>query len=667
MNYSQKELKDMSNAVRFLSADAVQRANSGHPGMPMGMAEVATVLFAKFLKYDPAAPGWYDRDRFVLSAGHGSMLLYSLLHLTGYEDFGLAELKNFRQLHSATAGHPEFGHGRGIETTTGPLGQGLANAVGMALAEKVLAEKFGKNLFNHHTYVLAGDGCLMEGVSQEAVSFAGNLCLDKLILLFDDNSITIDGSTELATRENQADRFKACGWNELHCDGHDFQQIESALLAARNSERPTIILCKTKIGKGSPKHAGKASAHGSPLGPEDLEATRATLEWEHPPFEVPDSIYELWHGASIPHRKARETWQREFEASAMKDELDRVMNGELKRGWSKPLETLKARAVEEKIKQATRKSGQQALEILVRELPELLGGSADLTGSNLTRTKSQSPVSAESFSGGYVHYGVREHGMAAVMNGVSLHGGLIPYGGTFLVFTDYCRPAIRLSALMKRRVIYVMTHDSIGLGEDGPTHQPVEHLCALRSMPNLLVFRPCDLVETAEAWEAALSNADRPSVIALSRQSLPASRNRISQENLSLKGAYVIRDAEVPKPDVTLFATGSEVAVALEASEKLGKRGVRCRIVSAPCLELFAEQSPEYKNRLLKNDSLKVAVEAGVGDGWYRWIGNDGMFFGMESFGASGKAEELFEHFKITADHVADSVAAKLSGRNSRG
>jgi transketolase len=639
---------DMANAIRALAMDAVETAKSGHPGMPMGMADVATVLFSRFLKFDAADPAWPDRDRFVLSAGHGSMLLYALLHLTGFPGMSLAELRNFRQLAAKTAGHPEYGHAPGIETTTGPLGQGLANAVGMALAERLLNQRCGDALVDHHTYVIVGDGCLMEGISQEAISLAGHLKLGKLIALFDDNAISIDGPTALAQSDRQLQRFEASGWGVQAIDGHDPTAIGAALAAAQEADRPQLIACKTTIGFGAPGKQGKASAHGEPLGAEEIKGARQALGWPYAAFEVPEAVLAAWRLVGRRGAAARQAWEDRARRSERRPDADGLIG-------SQALQTAIAASKSEFLatppKIATRVASQKVLEQLVPALPALIGGSADLTTSNGTRTKHHKAITAHDFSGNYLHWGVREHAMAAAMNGMALHGGIVPYGGTFLVFTDYCRPAIRLSALMGVRVIYVMTHDSIGLGEDGPTHQPVEHLAALRAIPNLNVFRPADAVEVAECWELALAAATTPSVLALTRQAVPALRSD-GAENRSAKGAYVLAEAQGGARDVTLLATGSEVGLAIEAREALARDGISAAVVSMPCWELFAGQSVAYRAQVLGR-APRVAVEAAVAQGWERWLGEDGSFIGMSGFGASAPAGKLFAHFGITASHVA--------------
>jgi transketolase len=631
----------LANAIRALSMDAVEKANSGHPGMPMGMADVATVLFTEFLKFNPKDPHWPDRDRFVLSAGHGSMLLYSLLYLTGYPDMTLDEIKNFRQWGAKTAGHPEFGHATGIETTTGPLGQGITNAVGMALAERMLAARHPGSV-DHHTYVIAGDGCLMEGISQEAISFAGHLKLNKLIVLWDDNSISIDGAVELSSSEDQLKRFQAAGWNTLAIDGHNEDQIRDALTKAQKSDKPIMIACKTVIGYGAPKKAGTSGCHGSPLGAEEIKGARQKLNWSYEPFDIPADILAAWRKAGERSLDAYKAWK----SYPQKDKID------IKEAVAK----YKAELFAKQPKEATRQSSGNALEMLCAALPELIGGSADLTGSNLTKTKAMQAVKAPDYSGSYIYYGIREHAMGAIMNGIALHGGFIPYSGTFLVFTDYCRPAIRLSALMQQRVIYVMTHDSIGLGEDGPTHQPVEHLASLRVIPNLLVMRPADAVETLECWQIALESTTAPSILALSRQAVPAIR-KDGSENLSAKGGYIISPAENPK--VTIMATGTEVAIAIEAQAKLKAEGIAADVVSLPCFELFDKQPEAYKKSVLRA-KLRVGVEAALKQGWESYLGENGIFIGMEGFGASAPAPELYKQFGITADNIVKKVKERL-------
>lgn len=656
---------DMANAIAALSMDAVEKAKSGHPGMPMGMADVATVLFRDFLRYDPKHPHWPDRDRFILSAGHGSMLLYSLLYLTGYADMTLDEIKNFRQWGAKTAGHPEYGHATGIETTTGPLGQGISNAVGFAMAERALNAEFGDALVNHTTYVIAGDGCLMEGISHEAASLAGHLKLNKLIVLWDDNQICIDGPTSMTVNDDQCARFSALGWNTAAIDGHDEKAIHAAIAAAQKSDKPTLIACRTTIAKGAPTKAGKNSSHGSPLGADEIAGARKNLGWDAAPFEIPADILASWREAAVARAVEYAAWEKRFAASDKKDAFAARMAGDLGNAWVEAVAKQKQNLAESKPKEATRVSSQNALELLVPELPQLLGGSADLTGSNNTKTKAMaafSPLTTHDspltpYAGRYVYYGVREHAMAAAMNGIALHGGFIPYGGTFLVFTDYCRPAIRLSALMEQRVIYVMTHDSIGLGEDGPTHQPVEHLAVLRAIPNLNVFRPCDATETLECWQLAVGSPKTPSILALTRQALPHQRNEYVAENMCARGAYILREANGGKPAVVLMATGSEVMLAVEAQALLEAKGIATRVVSVPCMELFMHQTPAYRKSVLGEGARRIAIEAAIEQGWEKLLGENGAFIGMKSFGASAPAEVLYEKFGITTAAIVAAAS----------
>jgi transketolase len=647
------EARRMADAIRALAIDAVEAAKSGHPGMPMGMADAATVLFAKFLKYDAADPSWPDRDRFVLSAGHGSMLLYALLHLTGHPGMTLEDLRRFRQLHSPAAGHPEFGEAPGIEMTTGPLGQGLATAVGMAIAERHLAARFGASLVDHRTWVIAGDGCLQEGVSHEACSLAGHLKLAKLCVLYDDNGITIDGATALSFTDDTIKRFQAYGWATRQVNGHDPVEIAAAMAWATRNRKPTLIACRTIIGFAAPKKAGTAAAHGSPLGAEEATATKAALGWQHAPFEVPAELRSLWEAAGRRSAGTRRSWLKRLAKHPQQAEFERAVSGRLPDAWHEPLAALRARTAEEKPKLATRVASQRALEALVPAIPEMIGGSADLTGSNNTNVKGVAAIAPESFAGRFIHYGVREFAMGCAMNGLALHGGVIPYSGTFLVFADYLRPALRLSALMRQRVVHVLTHDSIGLGEDGPTHQPVETLASLRAIPNLYVFRPGDAMETAECWELAVKRADGPSVLALSRQNLAAFRAEAG-ENRCARGGYVVAEAEGPRR-ATLIATGSEVGVALAARALLAEAGIQTAVVSLPCWELFAAQDRGYRDEVL-GSALRVGVEAAVGFGWERWLGADGIFIGMAGFGASAPADDLYRHFGITAEAVAAAV-----------
>ena len=647
---------DMANAIRALSMDAIQRANSGHPGMPMGMADVATVLFSRFMKFDAANPNWPDRDRFVLSAGHGSMLLYSLLYLTGYSDMSIDELKNFRQMGAKTAGHPEYGYAQGIEMTTGPLGQGIATAVGMALGEKILAAQFGNDLVDHFTYVLAGDGCLMEGISHEAIDLAGHLKLAKMIVLFDDNGISIDGSTDLSTSMDQLARFTAAGWDVVSVDGHDAEAIATAISQAQLSEQPSLIACKTVIGFGSPNKQGTSATHGAPLGDEEIIETRKALGWSSGPFEIPSEVLNGWRAAGRRGEKEYASWKARVENldSTERRQFEAVLNTDLPNGFLEQIRGIKKTFIEEKPKLATRQSSQKVLETLFSCVPFLLGGSADLSGSNGTVTSQKISITPEDASGNYVHYGVREHGMAAAMNGLALHGGFIPYGGTFLAFADYSRPAIRLGALMKQRVIHVMTHDSIGLGEDGPTHQPVEQIASLRGMPNVLVFRPADAVEVAEAWQCALLSTSGPSVLCLTRQGLPVFRTDADGENQTARGAYVVREAEGER-SATLLATGSEVAIALEAADQLADSGVQVAVVSMPCWELFEQQSAQYQQAVLGNKT-RIGIEAACAMGWSRWLQSEEHFIGMNGFGASGPADALYAHFGISADAICAKV-----------
>jgi transketolase len=645
--------RDMANAIRALAMDSVERAKSGHPGMPMGMADVATVLFREFLKFDASAPKWPDRDRFILSAGHGSMLLYALLFLTGYPGMDLAELERFRQLGSKTAGHPEHGLAPGIETTTGPLGQGLANAVGMALAERLLAARLGSEIVNHYTYVIVGDGCLMEGISHEAISLAGHLQLAKLVVLFDDNQVSIDGSTALAVSDDQLKRFEASGWSTRRVNGHEPAAIADAIAAARRSNRPSLIAARTIIGFGAPTKQGTASTHGEPLGSDEIKGAREKLGWCYPPFEVPSNVLSAWRAIGARSAAARRSWEmraNKLDASG-RALLGDPVDDEVQVAISHVMRQLKAQFIAERPKLATRQSSQKVLEALVPTLPSLIGGSADLTGSNGTRTKLHKPVAASDFGANYIHYGVREHAMAGTMNGLALHGGVVPYGGSFLTFTDYCRPALRLSALIGLRVIYVMTHDSIGLGEDGPTHQPIEHLASLRAVPNLNVFRPADSVEVAECWELALAQPRTPSVLALTRQALPALRSEAKCENFTAKGAYVLLEAD-GKRDVTLLATGSEVSLAVEARALLAKEGVKAAVVSMPCWELFSMQPVGYRASVL-GQAPRVGVEAASDFGWERWIGVGGAFIGMHGFGASAPGSQVYEYFGITPASIA--------------
>lgn len=651
----------MANAIRFLSMDAVEKANSGHPGLPMGAADVATVLFTRFMNFDPKNPLWPDRDRFVLSAGHGSMLLYSLLYLTGYDDITIDDIKQFRQLGSKTAGHPEYGHISGIETTTGPLGQGIANAVGMAIAERKLSQEFGSDLQNHHTYVLAGDGCLMEGISQEAIALAGHLKLNKLILFWDNNSITIDGAVSLSDSTDQIARFKSVNWNTISVDGHDPDAIAAAIEAAHLSDKPTLIACKTVIGFGAPNKQGTHKVHGNPLGAEEIAAARTSLEWDAEAFSVPADVLDAWRLAGLRSAKARKEWDDRLAATAKETraEFVRRFAGDLPGGFDSAIDAFKKKVAENNPTVATRKASEDVLEVINGLLPETLGGSADLTPSNNTKTSQMSAITPADFSGRYLHYGIREHAMAAALNGIALHGGLIPYAGGFLIFSDYCRPSVRLAALMGIRVIHVWTHDSIGVGEDGPTHQPVEHLAALRAIPNLLLFRPADETETAECWQLALKEKHRPSGLALTRQNLAPARKEYEEKNLCAYGAYdLISASEAP---VTIFASGSEVEIAVKAAGMLEQRNIATRVVSVPCVELFMEQPDNYREAIIGTSPIKIAIEAAVREGWDAIIGSDGVFIGMKSFGASGPAKELYKHFGITAEAVVEAAEKRLS------
>ncbi|WP_366145052.1 transketolase [Maricaulis sp.] len=648
--------KDMANALRALSMDAVQKANSGHPGMPMGMADVATVLWSRHLKFDPAAPNWADRDRFVLSAGHGSMLIYSLLHLTGFEDVTLDQIKNFRQLGSNTAGHPEYGHTPGVEATTGPLGQGISMAVGMALAERMLNAEFGDDLVDHRTWVIASDGDLQEGISHEAISLAGHLKLNRLCVLWDDNEISIDGPTQMSESTDVCKRFEAAGWTTAKVDGHDMDAIDKAIEAARSSDKPVMIACRTTIGYGAPNKAGTAGSHGAPLGDEEIAGTRQAIGWPHAPFDVPQSVYDDWRAVGSP--EMHEAWRDRLASTDKADELVDRLTGELGEAGLAALADWRQQVAADKPDLASRAASGKTLEAVLPAIPGLAGGSADLTGSNLTKTSHGGVVSADDYTGPYIHFGVREHGMAACANGMALHGGLRPYVATFLVFADYCRGSMRLSSLMEQPVVYVLTHDSIGLGEDGPTHQPVETLASLRAIPNMYVFRPADALETAEAWELSLQRQDGPSVLALSRQKLPFLRQDNGSENLSARGAYVLRDAADAK--AVIVATGSEVSLAVEAADTLAGKGIATRVVSAPCLDLFAEQDQAYRDEVLPAGLPVVAVEAALRYGWDGIIGRDGGFVGMTGFGASAPAGELYKHFGITAEAVVGEVEVLL-------
>ena len=652
----------MANAIRALAMDAVEAARSGHPGMPMGMADAATVLFARYLKFDPSAPDWPDRDRFVLSAGHGSMLLYAILHLTGYPDMTMDEIRRFRQLGSRTAGHPEYGHAAGIETTTGPLGQGIATAVGMAIAERLLAARFGDEIVDHRTYAIASDGDLMEGVSHEAASLAGHLGLGKMIVLFDDNAISIDGPTALSVADDVPARFRAYGWHTDSVDGHDPEAVAAAIESAQADSRPSLVACRTVIGYGAPNKAGTAGSHGAPLGEEEIAGAREALDWDLPPFELPEDAVAAWRAAGMRSRPAHDAWRARLDtlSADRRATFDRAIAGDLPEGWRSAVDAYIDELVSTAPRRATRQSSGETLNVIAPLLPELVGGSADLTGSNNTLFGDAGIVAREDFSGRYIHYGVREHGMAAAMNGMALHGGIIPYAGTFLIFSDYLRPALRLAALMRKRAIYVFTHDSIGLGEDGPTHQPVEHLASLRAMPNVRVFRPADAVETAECWAAALAYRTGPSVLALTRQALPALRGPEHDRDLGAKGGYILAGASDGTPRVALLATGSEVSIAVEARTILEDEGVPTQVSSLPCWELFEEQPESWRDAVLGGGAVRVGIEAACGLGWERHIGADGAFVGMTGFGASAPHGDLYEHFGLTAGAVADAARARL-------
>ena len=648
-----KDLTQMATAIRFLCADAIEKAKSGHPGMPLGMADVATVLFSRYLKVNPKEPNWFDRDRFVLSAGHGSMLLYSLFYLMGYKDVSIDDLKNFRQFGSKTAGHPEYGHIEGIDMTTGPLGQGISSAVGMAIAEKFVSERFGSDLCSHYTYVINGDGCLMEGISEEAIAIAGHLGLNKLIVFWDNNNITIDGHVDSASSTDQIARFKAHRWNTIEIDGHNYKQISKAIEKAQKSDRPTLIACKTKIGFGSPHKQGTCKCHGSPLGSEEIALMRQNLGWNYEPFEVPSDVLKLWRTAGSKHEETYKDWKKRAKEAGKS--FANFINGTLPSNWDAELNNLKKQAIEENTKVATRKSSQMCLEKIVPHIPQIMGGSADLAASNLTFVNGMKNIVRGDFSGNNMAYGIREHAMAAIMNGMALHGGVIPYGGTFFVFSDYMRPSIRLAALMGIRVVYVLTHDSIGVGEDGPTHQPIEHLASYRCMPNVFTFRPCDVVETAEAWQLALEDEDGPSILALSRQSLPMLR-KSATENMTSRGAYVISDvSKGEKRQATLIASGSEVSLAVEAQKQLREEGIEVAVVSMPCCELFDRQDKSYRQKVL-GEAPRVSIEAASKYGWEKYVGENGLSIGMEGFGASGPADELYKAFGLTKENVIKAV-----------
>ena len=655
------KLKDLSNAIRFLSIDAVQKANSGHPGMPMGMADVATVLFKYYLRFNPKNPSWINRDRFILSAGHGSMLLYSLLYLTGYKKIKLDDIKNFRQLNSICAGHPEYEKDSGIETTTGPLGQGLTNSVGMAIAQEVLKKKFGSDLINNKTYVVASDGDLMEGISHEAMSLAGHLNLKNLIVFFDNNKISIDGPTSLSVSDNYKKRFESYGWSFQEINGHNYKQIFNAIKKAAKSKKPSIISCKTIIGFGSPNKSGKASSHGSPLGDDEIKLVRKKLKWKHEPFEIPEELMDSWREIGGKGEKLEEKWNNILgkKNTKIKEEYERLIKGELPVDLDKILGDEKLKFFQTKPKMATRQCSSSVINSISDALPELIGGSADLSGSNNTKTEGSKVITSKNFSGNYIHYGVREHAMAGVMNGLALYGCLIPFGGTFLIFSDYLKPSMRLSALMKLRVIYIFSHDSIGLGEDGPTHQPIEHLEHLRSIPNLNVFRPADINETLECWEIALKSKSNPSAIALSRQKLPYVSEHSAGENMCSKGAYVLKKTS-DNADISLIASGSEVEIALEAQEKLKDLSINSKVISVPCYDLFQNQTENYKDKILGKDTLKISIEASSQSGWKSLVGKDGVTLGLSTFGKSAPYKDIYKLFNLTSDEIVKIAKAKV-------
>ena len=655
------KLKDLSNAIRFLSIDAVQKANSGHPGMPMGMSDVATVLFKYYLRFNPKNPNWVNRDRFILSAGHGSMLLYSLLYLTGYKKIKLNDIKNFRQLNSICAGHPEYEKDSGIETTTGPLGQGLANSVGMAIAQEILKKKFGQDLINNKTYVMASDGDLMEGISHEAMSLAGHLNLKNLIVFFDNNKISIDGPTSLSVSDNYKKRFESYGWSFQEINGHNFKQIFNSIKRANKSKKPCIISCKTVIGFGSPNKSGKASSHGSPLGDDEVKLVRKKLKWKHEPFEIPEDIMESWREIGSKGEKLEDEWNKILSKknSKIKEECERLVNGDLPMELDKVLGDEKLKLFQTKPKMATRQCSSYVIKCISNVLPELVGGSADLSGSNNTKTENSKVINAKNFSGNYIHYGVREHAMAGIMNGMALYGCIVPFGGTFLIFSDYLKPSMRLSALMKLRVIYIFSHDSIGLGEDGPTHQPVEQLEHLRAIPNLNVFRPADINETIECWEIALKSKSNPSAIALSRQKLPYVSEHSAGENKCSKGAYILRKTSESN-EVVLIASGSEVEIALESQEKLKKENINSKVISVPCYDIFQNQSENYKNEILGKDTFKVSIEASTKSGWERLVGKNGITIGLSTYGKSAPYKDIYSLFNITSDHIVKMVMENI-------
>jgi len=655
--------KDLSNAIRFLSIDAVQKANSGHPGLPMGMADVATVLFKYYLRFNPKNPNWINRDRFILSAGHGSMLLYSLLYLTGYKSVSIKDIQNFRQLNSICAGHPEYEKNSGIETTTGPLGQGLSNAVGMAIAEEIMKKKFGSSLINHKTYVIASDGDFMEGISHETMSLAGHLNLKNLIVFFDNNKISIDGSTNLSVSDNYKKRFESYGWSFQEVNGHNEKQISKAIKKSLNSKKPSLISCKTIIGYGSPNKSGKASSHGSPLGEKEIELVRKKLKWKHEAFNIPKEIIQEWRKIGEKGILLEKKWNNIYNKKnkKIKDEFFRIINNKLPQNFDEFIKEQKKKFFDLKDNIASRQSSANVLEGITKNLPELVGGSADLSGSNNTKTKHSLIIKPSNFNGNYIHYGVREHGMAGIMNGMALHDGIVPYGGTFLIFLDYCKPSLRLSALMGLKVIYILSHDSIGLGEDGPTHQPIEHLAHLRAVPNLNVFRPADTIETLECWEIALKSSTTPSVIALSRQKIPFVTESLTNKNMCSFGGYELKKTSAD-PEITLIASGSEVEIAIDASNKLKNNNINSKVISMPCQELFDKQPKEYRKKIISKNSKKISIEASSVFGWDKYVGEEGASLGMKSFGKSAPGKKLYEDFNLTSDSVI-MIAKKMLGK----
>jgi len=656
-------VKDLANSIRFLSIDAIQKSNSGHPGLPLGMADVATVLFKYYLRFNPKNPSWINRDRFILSAGHGSMLLYSLLYLTGYKSVSIKDIQNFRQLNSICAGHPEYEKNSGIETTTGPLGQGLSNAVGMAIAEEIMKKKFGSNVINHKTYVIASDGDFMEGISHEAMSLAGHLKLKNLIVFFDNNKISIDGSTDLSVSDNYKKRFESYGWSFQEVNGHNEKQIFNAIKKSLNSKKPNLISCKTIIGYGSPNKSGKASAHGAPLGEEEIKLVRKKLKWNHKPFEIPKEILSEWRKIGEKGIIHENKWNTVFNKKSikLKEEISRIINNKLPKNFNKIIEDQKKKFFDEKSNIASRQSSANVLETITNSLPELVGGSADLSGSNNTKTKFSKIIKSTNFNGNYIHYGVREHAMAGIMNGMALHGGIIPYGGTFLIFSDYCKPSLRLSSLMGLKVIYIFSHDSIGLGEDGPTHQPIEHLAHLRAIPNLNVFRPADTIETLECWETALKSSTNPSVIALSRQKIPFVTETLTNKNMCALGGYELKKTN-SNPEITLIASGSEVEIAIDALNKLKELNINSKVVSMPCQELFDKQPKEYREKVIEKNSKKISIEASSIFGWERYVNFDGASLGLKSFGKSAPYKSIYENFNLTSDSVV-MIAKKMLGK----